>query len=352
MCLALEVSVEEEIQQLQMELPHLVVLGAGASRAATSQGDKNGRQSPLMNDFVSVVGLEELLGRMRIEFEGRNFEDIFSELNSQGRDQERIALEAAVRAYFDQLELPDYPTIYDHLVLSLRKKDVIATFNWDPFLLQAYSRNGGSNAPLPRLAFLHGNVGIGYCKDDKTSGLLDTNCSKCGQPRTPSPLLYPIKQKNYASNEFIENEWALLEDGLRHAFWVTIFGYSAPRTDQEALEAMKSGWGGGTARPMEQIEIISIDDAEKLLTDWEPFIHSHHAEVHSDFYDSWLAHHPRRTGEAYINQYWDAKFISDNTIPASASWSDLREWFRPLVQREGYVATETGDRFGADTADT
>jgi hypothetical protein len=33
------------------------------------------------------------------------------------------------------LELPDHPTVYDHLLLSLRKKDAIFTFNWDPFLL-------------------------------------------------------------------------------------------------------------------------------------------------------------------------------------------------------------------------
>jgi cyclic nucleotide-binding protein len=30
---------------------------------------------------------------------------------------------------------PELLTLYDHLVLSLRPKDVIATFNWDPFLI-------------------------------------------------------------------------------------------------------------------------------------------------------------------------------------------------------------------------
>lgn len=333
----LEVTVEEEIGQLNMERPHVVILGAGASRAAVPNGDKHGRHAPLMADLVDVVGLTDVLNELGIEYEGRNFEDIFSELHPITQAAERAALEAAVFAYFDRLELPDEPTIYDHLVLSLRKKDLIATFNWDPFLLQAYSRNGGSRAPLPRLAFLHGNVRAGYCAADRTMGRRTDNCSKCGEPRSPAPLLYPIKQKDYAADEFIANEWTLLKTNLQLAFWVTIFGYSAPRTDQEALGMMQTAWGGGEARPMEQIEIISIDDPDKLLGDWEPFIHSHHYDVVSDFYRSWIANHPRRTGEAYRNQYEDAKFISDNSIPRGVSFSELREWMGPLARREGFV---------------
>ncbi|MHB8376326.1 MAG: hypothetical protein ACYDEB_05165 [Dehalococcoidia bacterium] len=332
-----DVTVEEEIGQLNMGRPHVVILGAGASRAAVLNGDKHGRHAPLMDDLVQVIGLAGLLSELGIEHEGRKFEDIFTELNPVTQAPGRAALEDAVSAYFDRLELPDAPTIYDHLVLSLRKKDLIATFNWDPFLLQAYSRNGGSRAPLPRLAFLHGNVQIGYCAADRTTGRRDDNCSKCGKPRIRAPLLFPIKQKDYAADAFIANEWALLKTHLQNAFWVTIFGYSAPRTDQEALGVMQTAWGGGVARPMEQIEIISIDEPDRLRDDWEPFIHSHHYDIVSDFYQSWVANHPRRTGEAYRNQYLDAKFISDNPIPRGAPFSELREWIAPLVRREGFV---------------
>jgi hypothetical protein len=45
-----------------------------------------------------------------------------------------------VREYFAQLELPVEPTIYDALLLSLRDKDAVFTFNWDPFLFQAHLR--------------------------------------------------------------------------------------------------------------------------------------------------------------------------------------------------------------------
>jgi len=336
----LEVSAAEEVAQLSMERPHIVILGAGASRATILDGDRNGLRAPLMVDLVETIGLGDLLNEMRIDYANRNFEDVFSELEGTNRSTDRRRLELAIERYFQALALPDQPTTYDHLVLGLRKKDLIATFNWDPLLIQAYSRNGGSNSQLPRLAFLHGNVALGYCATDKTMGLRDDACSLCHEVRTPSPLLYPIKQKDYASNEFIANEWTLFKEYLEHAFWITIFGYGAPTTDQEAMAAMDMAWGGAEARPMEQVEIISIDDRTKLLNDWERFIHSHHVDVVSDFYDSWIAKHPRRTGEAYQNQYWDAKFISDNHIPRGASFSELRTWLAPLLRREGFVIRE------------
>jgi len=42
----------------------------------------------------------------------------------------KAEIEAKVQAYFEALELPESPTLYDHLVLSLRDSDYIATFNW------------------------------------------------------------------------------------------------------------------------------------------------------------------------------------------------------------------------------
>ena len=64
------------------------------------------------------------------------------------------------------------------------------------------------------------------------------------------------------------------------------------------------------------------------------FIHTHHYEIKNDFYDSWIAKHPRRTGEAYVNQYYEAKFISDNPIPKDKDFSALWEWLKPLKEVE------------------
>jgi hypothetical protein len=237
-----KVSVEQEVAQVSMKRPHVVVLGAGASRAVCAHGDKNGKALPLMRDLAESLGLNDLLTRWGIDPK-QNFEETFSDLYEQGEIDKVEVLQKTVQNYFEQLELPDQPTIYDHLLLSLRGKDLVATFNWDPLLLQAYRRNRPAGLSLPRLAFLHGNVAVGYCEQDRETGPATGRCSHCGNSYTRARLLYPVRQKNYSDNVFIANEWNLLKRGLENAFWITIFGYSGPATDQVAIAAMKAAWG-------------------------------------------------------------------------------------------------------------
>lgn len=120
---------------------HTVILGAGATMAAIPNGDKNGRKSSVMNGMISKLGLDSLLKEVKIETSSTNIEDIFSELSCKPEYSYIVSeLEERLYLYFDGMELPDDPTIYDLLILSLTKKDLIATFNWDPLLLQAYVR--------------------------------------------------------------------------------------------------------------------------------------------------------------------------------------------------------------------
>ena len=328
-----EVSIEQEVSQVQMQRPHVVLLGAGASRAACLTGDRNGRILPLMLDLVKVVNLESLLKQWGINSE-QNFEEIFSDLYEKKQFQKIETIQKAIEDYFDKIELPEKPTIYDHLILSLRNKDLIATFNWDPLLTQAYLRNKKAGLSLPKLAFLHGNICIGYCEKDKVKGLAGSPCARCGERFVSTPLLYPIKNKNYAGDQFIANEWKILDWGFKNAFMMTIFGYSGPKTDQEAITAMKNAWGDKNQREMEQTAFITIENEEQICENWDPFIHTHHYEVRSDFYDSWIADHPRRTGEAYINQYIEAKFIDQNAIPRDLDFPELWEWYTQFKEAE------------------
>lgn len=330
---SLEVSVEQEVNQLQMQRPHVVVLGAGASRATCPNGDKNGKLLPLMRDFVEIVGLKDLLKGWGID-PSQNFEGIFSDLYRKKENEKTELIENAIEEYFDQLELSDKPTIYDHLVLSLREKDLIATFNWDPLLMHAYLRNRKVELKLPRLAFLHGNVRVGYCETDKIAGLAGMRCKKCGEIYKRAPLLYPIEEKDYAQDLFIANEWKQLKWGFQNAFMITIFGYSGPKTDQEAIGAMKEAWGDKNQRAMEQTAFITTQSEDEISKNWELFIHTHHYEVHADFYDSWIANHPRRTGEAYLNQYLEAKFIENNPIPKNLDFPRLWEWYEQFKEAE------------------
>lgn len=328
-------SIIQEINQIEMQRPHLVILGTGASLAAFKNGDKNGKRLPLMNNFIDNLGLKTIINDCTLKCQTSNFEEIYSEVHENLDNQIVLKeLERIIYEYFQSLNITDNPTIYDHLLLSLRDKDCIATFNWDPFLVQAYQRNA-KLFKLPKLLFLHGNVSIGYCSDCHAAGLYQISiCSKCYSPFLPTKLLYPIRKKNYSSDGFISAQWAKLKAVMNEAFMMTIFGYGAPSSDVEAINAMQYAWGSVDKRNMEQIEIIDIAPEDELSKRWEGFIHSHHYTVINNFYDSWIANHPRRTGEAYLNQIINIKYIENNPLPKNNDFSDLWKWFEPLRKVE------------------
>lgn len=331
-----EASVKDEINQIEMKRPHVVILGAGASRAAFPNGDHNGKKVPLMEDLIETLGLDQLLKKTYPGYIDENFENIYSTLSADQKNEKICAdIEERLYEYFSNLESPHKPSIYDHLVLSLRDTDLIASFNWDPFLMEAYRKNQG-RFKLPRIAFLHGNVTVGYCEKDRICGLNGNKCSVCGTKFVKSPLLFPIKEKNYNNNLFIANEWKTLSLYLEDAFMITIFGYRAPESDIEAIKIMKKAWGEAETREMEQIEIITKPNSDEsaISKRWSDFTHSHHYEIKKDFYDSWIANHPRRTGEAYLNQYVYAKFIENNPLPKDFSYMELWNWLLPLKNVE------------------
>lgn len=218
----------KQIQVPSFGRPHVVIVGAGASLAAFPHGDKHGRKLPLMNNIAGTLGLGPLLDDAGIDDHRDDFERLYSDLVTGGRHPSLVAeIDKAVFEYFSQMELPDEPTLYDNLVLSLRNKDVIATFNWNPFLVQALARHGNPEN-LPNLLFLHGNVAIGHCMEHKPIGVgrRGRACHRCGRAFQNSRLLYPVRQKNYQQNPFIAKNWELLQGSLKDAFLVTVFGSS------------------------------------------------------------------------------------------------------------------------------
>jgi hypothetical protein len=121
--------------------PHLIILGAGASRAACPNGDTYGHQLPVMNNLIEVTGMTSLL-ETTIDSKVGNFESFYSDLVASGRNEALVCeLEDTLCSYFSGVQIPAGPTVYDYLLLCLRSKDVIATFNWDPLLAQAHERN-------------------------------------------------------------------------------------------------------------------------------------------------------------------------------------------------------------------
>ena len=90
-------------------------------------------------------------------------------------------------------------------------------------------------------------------------------------------------------------------------------------------------------RRMEQAELIRRPGADRdaLRELWSPFIHTHHCEFHESFYESWITKHPRRSLEAYFNQYVEAKLIEDNPVPSDLrTVEELVAWYEPLIDAE------------------
>jgi DICT domain-containing protein len=310
--------------------PHVIILGAGASVAAFPNGDRHGRMLPLMNNLPDVLVLRELLEESGLKVNVTDFEALYSDLAEASKyDKMRTRIEQRVQEYFKSLKIPPAPTIYDFLLLSLREKDLIASFNWDPLLFQACRRNY-KKFKLPPIVYLHGNVAIGHCPDDKVIGAFSEICRKCGRTYRPIPLLYPTKKKEYDKNPYIDWAWRGLRIYLQKAYMVTIFGYSAPTADVAAITLMKDAWRSVNSRNLEQIEIIDIKEEVVLHNAWKDFIHSHHYQTCKSFRDSWIARHPRRTCEAMWDQTMELEFLDDNPIPNGLDFPELWRWFEQI----------------------
>lgn len=335
---------EEGVEQVFGGGGHVVILGAGASIASTMRNpERNGKRLPSMDNFVDVLDLHDIVEKVPDKLKANNFEKLFGNLHSDDPDSDLIVeIEKRIKEYFGAMQLPDEPTIYDYLMLSLRGKDLIATFNWDPFLYQAFIRNSKFTKDLPRLSFLHGNVAIGYSKEDKRCGPAGMQIRKDGGILEPTTLLYPVEQKNYTDDEFISMEWERIKYWLSKessTVRATIFGYGAPVSDVEAVSLLNNAWGTPDQRDMEQFEVIDITPEEELRKRWDGFIHSHHYDIANSYFNSSLAANPRRTSESYFSHYKpmtpSEAFRSNNPIPDNfKTIEELWEWHQPLIKAE------------------
>ena len=66
-------SFKDQVNTLDMPRPHLVILGAGATKAALPNGDKNKKFVPLMCDLITTLELNTLLEKHGVSNEQKNF---------------------------------------------------------------------------------------------------------------------------------------------------------------------------------------------------------------------------------------------------------------------------------------
>ena len=293
---------ENLIQSPSIVRPHVVLLGAGASLDAFPEGDESGLCLPLMHNLVDVVGLGPLIETVASELGNEEtFEEIYSKLAETQRYGNLVKeIEKRIDAYFSSLRIPKRSTKYDFLLLSLREKDAVFTFNWDPFLFDSYMRNAHI-ASLPKIFFLHGNVRVGICWNHpevwgKRRGL----CPICANRIQNVPLLYPIRKKDYSSHEYIRESWAAARYFFAEAFVLTIFGYGAPVSDTDAVDLLRSGWMERSNRKIEHVEIVDVVSSSVLYDRWRRFTPTGHLKLIRNIWDSWIMMYPRRSVESLM----------------------------------------------------
>lgn len=330
-----------DIEKYMKSRPHVVLLGAGASCAAIPSGDKNGRRISAMSGFIEKLGLDSIISGLSLNTFSDNLEDVYMEMDercSPGNKYEKAKneLESRIYRYMSEFSIPDTPTVYDFLLLSLTSKDLVATFNWDPLLIQAYQRvSKWHTTNLPELVFLHGNVAVGYCEADNVIGVSGMRCSKCKKLLKPMKLLYPIRKKNYHDDIAISKSWKTLQNAMEVAYMVTIFGYSAPKSDVEAVKMLKEAWGDVNDRNLEEIEIIDLRAEEDVYHSWAEFIHSHHFSYHNDFFDTTLGRFPRRSCEAMFDMLMNCRFLNgEKGFNKNMSFEDISIFLSPLLTEE------------------
>jgi len=287
------------IQSPSAVRPHVVLLGAGASLDAFPEGDASGNRLPLMDNLVDVVGLGPLIETAAAELDDeKGFEEMYSKLAGISTYGDLVKeIERRIDVYFSSLRIPKETTKYDYLLLSLREKDAIFTFNWDPFLFDSYKRNAHI-ASLPQIFFLHGNVRIGICPNHpETWGRRRGICSKCSNRFEDVPLLYPIGKKDYSSHEYIRGSWEAARYFFAEAFVLTIFGYGAPVSDADAVDLLKLAWTRRSDRKIEHVEVVDVVTSSVLNERWKEFTPTGHLKPIRRIWDSWIMMHPRRSVE-------------------------------------------------------
>jgi len=309
--------------------PHVVILGAGATKAAI------GNDMPLMEDLPEILGTDwdELLQEAQPP-EG-NFEATFSWIRKNGNFEPQLSnIEQLIEKYFQVLKLPDQPTIYDYLVLGLRRKDVIATFNWDPFLMQAHRRNRNV-AELPDIRFLHGSVAFATCTEHDVLGIPFEKCPECNCKLGRGRLFFPDGDKDYTKDSIISRDWIAVTEKLREAFHLTIFGYSGPATDWKARKLLLDAWKQTPARDFSHAEIVDLKDKEILENTWIEFFPLSHSIIKQNFRNCSVARFPRRTAEWKHSVSINGKIVESTGPFLTKSLIELQEWFRELAALEG-----------------
>ena len=145
----------------------------------------------------------------------------------------------------------------------------------------------------------------------------------------------------------MKRQWDDFEAYLEDCSILTIFGYSAPKTDVEAIEKLQKAFARlYDNRFLDHIEIIEKPgfNRTEISEAWlELSSHTHeHISLMESFYDSYLAQFPRRSIEGYfksnIEGWWGTSSIS--FTKDTTTLDAVKSTISPLLKDEKMDTTE------------
>lgn len=156
----------------------------------------------------------------------------------------------------------------------------------------------------------------------------------------PSQLLFPVTEKDYDSDPVIRDEWNALRHALDDAYFVTVFGYSAPVTDVAARKILIDTFSSNRFREFAEVEIIDIRNREEIEAAWRDFFFSHHYGIFDSFEHSQISRHFRRSCDAFAMATLQCHPVSENRPVGITSVEELRRFTVPLYHEE-----QSGSKF-------
>ena len=220
----------------------------------------------------------------------------------------------------------------------MRRKDYIFSFNWDPLIIQAYRRVLTLTDDLPHLVFLHGNVGMKICSEcNKVQSVENTYCCDCMSTNFNAPqILFPIKNKDYTATPYLKTAWDVFLDVIAGCTYLTVFGYSAPKSDSKAVEAMQLAFNSNFRR-LDSIEIIDIAPHDVVHESWSRFFNAtnFHYKIINSFWNSSFMEFPRRTIEGYCKRniigWWGS---SSKKLYKCNNFEEFEQLFLPIIAED------------------
>lgn len=116
------------------------------------------------------------------------------------------------------------------------------------------------------------------------------------------PLLFPIGEKDYSSYSVIQNQWHRALYYLSRAAGITIYGYSAPASDLNAVELLKSAFKQSNTQDIAPFTIINLKKNESVQkSKWKDFFDARMVFFCESFEETILWSHPRVSLEAMFD---------------------------------------------------